>query len=92
MIAMIMHDYFNYYCHLFWLLVVVVDAGIINKIIDNKDMKSALVFFQWSAGFERNFQSIRCATDQSSEDPFNRLAEVYPEMQGLYRKLIREHI
>jgi hypothetical protein len=92
MIAMNMHVYFNYYCHLFWLLVVVIDAGIINKIIDNKDMKSALVFFQWSSGFDRNFQSIRCATDQSSEDPFNHLAEVYPEMQGLYRKLIREHI
>ncbi len=83
MVVMNMHNKFNCYYHVFWLFIVVVDANIIDSINAN----SAPVFFRWSAGFERNFQAIRCATDQSSEDPFNRLVEVYPEMQSLYQKL-----
>jgi hypothetical protein len=82
MVAMKMHNKFIFYYHVFWLFIVVVDADIIDSINAN----SAPVFFRWSAGFERNFQAIRCATDQSSEDPFNRLVDVYPEMQSLYQK------
>jgi hypothetical protein len=87
MIAMNMNNRFHCYCYLFWLLYLVVNATIINGFVNNEDTKSASVFFRWSGGFGRNFQAIRCATDQSSEDPSNRLVDVYPEMQCLYQKL-----
>jgi len=87
MIAMNMNNRFHCYCYLFWLLYPVVNATIINGFVNNEDTKSASVFFRWSGGFGRNFQAIRCATDQSSEDPSNRLVDVYPEMQCLYQKL-----
>ncbi len=89
MITMNTNDRFNCYCHLFWLLFFIANATIINGFMDNEDMKSASVFFRLSGGFGRNFQAIRCATDQSSYDPSNRLLDIYPEMQGLYHKLTR---
>lgn len=87
MIAMNMNDRVNCYCHLFSLLVFLINATFINSYVNNKDIKPTLVFFRWSAGFGRNFQAIRCATDQSSEDPSNRLVDIYPEMKSLYEKL-----
>ncbi|CAF1256943.1 unnamed protein product [Adineta steineri] len=75
------NDRFNCYCYLFWLLFVVVNATTINDFVSNESTKSTLVFFRWSGGFGRNFQEIRCATDQSSEDPSNSLSDVYPEMR-----------
>ncbi|CAF1361129.1 unnamed protein product [Adineta steineri] len=39
------------------------------------------IFFRWSRGFELNGQKIRCATDQSSEDPSGIFLEAYPEMK-----------
>ncbi len=78
------NDRFNFYCHIFWLLFFVVNATIIKGFVNNEGTQSTPVFFRWSGGFGRNFQEIRCATDQSSEDPSNRLPDVYPEMRGSY--------
>jgi hypothetical protein len=67
----------------FWLFVIEVNARIINEAMINEDSNVAPVFFRWSQGFELNGQKIRCATDQSSEDPFNIFLEAYPEINGM---------
>jgi hypothetical protein len=84
MITMNNNDRFNCYCQLSWLLLLVVNATIINGFVNDESTKSTAVFFRWSAGFGRNFQEFRCATDQSSADPSNHLVDVYPEMQSSY--------
>lgn len=53
--------------------------------MNNEDTK--LVFFRWSAGFGQNLETIRCATDQSSEDPSDSLVEIHPDIKGLHQKL-----
>ena len=68
----------------FWLFVIEVDTSIINNIVINEDPNVAPIFFRWSYGFELNGQKIRCATDQSSEDPSNLFPEAYPETKGVY--------
>jgi len=72
---------FKYTYLFFWLFIIEADAGIINDAMINEDSNVASVFFRWSQGFELNGQQIRCATDQSSEDPSNLFLEAYPEMK-----------
>ena len=76
------HDGFKH-LYFFWLFASQVNTSIINNIVNEEDSKMAPVLFRWSGGFELNYQQIRCATDQSSEDPSNLLLEVFPEMKGL---------
>lgn len=86
MIAMNINDRFNCYCHLFWSLFFLSNAITINGLVNNENRNSTLVFFRLSGGYGRNFQVIRCATDQSSEDLSDHLVDLYPEMKGLYQK------
>lgn len=74
---------FKYIYVFFWLFIIKVDADIINDAMINEDFNVPPVSFRWSAGFELNAQQIRCATDQSSEDPSNIFLEAYPEMKGM---------
>ena len=69
--------------YFFWLFASQVNTNLVNSIASKEVSQMAPVFFRWSAGFELNYQKIRCATDQSSEDPSNILLEVFPEMKGL---------
>ena len=69
--------------YFFWLFVSQVNTNVINNIVNEKDFKSTPVFFRWSSGFGLNYQQIRCATDQSTEDPLNTRPTVFPEMKGL---------
>jgi hypothetical protein len=78
-----MTDRFKYFCLFFWLFVIEIDARIINDVVINEDSKTVPVFFRWSSGFELNGEQLRCATDQSSEDPSNIFLEAYPEMKGI---------
>ena len=74
---------FKYTYLFFWLFVIEIDAGIINDTMINEDSNVAPVFFRWSEGFELNGEEIRCATDQSSEDPSNIFLEAYPGRKGV---------
>lgn len=69
--------------YFFWLFVSQVNTNVLNNIVKEEEWKTTPVFFRWSSGFGLNYQDIRCATDQSSEDPANLLLEVFPEMKGL---------
>ena len=75
---------------LFWLLTSGVDAGVIGVPMGNEDSNVTSVFFRWSEGFELNAGEIRCATDQSTEDPSNRYLRAYPEMKGVYMTVTLE--
>ena len=87
MITMLTSDQLNCYCRLIWLILLMISAISVNGSMDHEDENSASVLFQWSAGFGRHFEAIRCATDQASEDPSYSLVDIYPEMQGLYQEL-----
>jgi hypothetical protein len=78
-----MNDRSKYFCLFFWLFLIEVDARIINDVVSNEDSKMVPVFFRWLSGFALNGEELRCATDQSSEDPSNIFLEAYPEMKGL---------
>ncbi|CAF1546594.1 unnamed protein product [Adineta ricciae] len=67
----------------FWLFIVEIQAGVLDDAIIIKNANTTPIFFRWSQGFELNGQQIRCATDQSSEDPSSRFLEAYPETKGL---------
>jgi hypothetical protein len=81
---MVNHHRVKYVYLLFWLFVIEVDTSIINDATINEDSNVVPVFFRWSQGFELNAQKIRCATDQSSEDPSNLFLQAFPEMKGVY--------
>ena len=78
------HDGFKH-LYLFWLFPSQVNTNVINNIVSEADSKMAPVSFRWSGGLELNYQKIRFAIDQSSEDSSNLLLEVFPEMKGLLR-------
>jgi hypothetical protein len=80
---MINQQQLKYTYPFFWLFILEIGAGIIDDAIIIKNTNITPVFFRWSQGFELNAQQIRCATDQSSEDPTNLLLEAYPEMKGM---------
>ena len=71
------------YLYLFWLFLNQTNTFVTDSNLKKARSVMAPVFFRWSAGFELNYQQIRCATDQSSEDPTNFMLELYPEMKGL---------
>ncbi len=80
---MINQHQFKYAYLFFWLFIIEANAVIINDVVINEDGNVTPVFFRWSQGFELNGQRIRCATDQSSEDPSNLFLEAHPEMKGM---------
>jgi hypothetical protein len=75
---------FKYTYLFFWLFIIEIHTGIIDDAIIIKNANMTPIFFRWSQGFELNGQQIRCATDQSSEDPSDRFLEAYPEMKGMW--------
>ncbi|CAF1546314.1 unnamed protein product [Adineta ricciae] len=66
----------------FWLFIIEIQAGVLDDAIIIKNANTTPIFFRWSQGFGVNGRQIRCATDQSSEDPFGRFPEAYPERKG----------